>query len=515
MSPTSQTPPTRSRGRVLWILGVYLLLSLSIVFTTRPQPDEAIYANPGYNLLYNGQMGTTIYELSGFMPASLAQRTYWQPPLYFVTTAAWYRIAGFGLIQVRLLSVLFGLLALYSWNSIARSLFPSPNVGLLVTGLVSVDYFFVLGASQGRMDVMCAALGIAAVAVYLRLRKKSFARAIFWSHMLATLSVVTHPAGLGYWLGLVFLILYFDRRLLSIKAVIIAALPCLIGGLAWGAYIAQDPDQFITQMHGILNSNLHSFEGGPWSDIPFLRNLQKEVFFRYVAPFGLAGAVGLAQRLKAFVLLAYVVGIGGTLLMSRRHPNMIVFPALTLIMILYIALASPSKYSYYLPHTTMFMAACFAVFVSHLDFADTTRKRLMAAAVLAIALIQMSGLAFRARQNSYGHSFLPAAAAIVQHSPPGSLVMASGELWFPLQPERRLLHDPVLGYRNGLKPAMFVMDPLYHMLHDQQRIATPQIYAHVQSYLEHSQLVYDDGYYQVYVPQAYVPQVTRSEVVSH
>jgi len=506
-----KTPARLPGGRTLpaLILGFYLMLCLSAVFTLRPQTDESVYANPGYNLLYNGRMGTTVYELRGFMPLSMAERTYWQPPLYFVTTALWYRMAGFGLIQTRLLSVLFGVLALYSWNVIARSLFGSFTLGWVVTGLVSIDYFFLLGASQGRMDMMCAALGIAAIAAYLKLRKHSFQSAIFWGHALATMSILTHPVGVTYWLGLGFLILYFDRRLLSLKTVALAAIPCLIGGLSWGAYIAQAPHEFIAQMQGILDLNKQAFEAGNWSSIPFIRNFQKELVFRYVGPFGLNAGTGLAQRLKAFILLAYVVGIAGTLVMSRRNPKVLVFPILTIISFLYIAILSPSKFSYYLPHTTMFLAACFAVYVYHLESWGAARRWALAAVVLFVAAIQVSGLLHRVYEDPYRHSFLPAVAAVTQHSQPGSLVFASGELWFQLQPERRLLHDPKLGFRNGLTPAIFVLDPLYHMLHEQDRVANPPLYSYVKRYIDSSQLVYSDGYYSVYVPQgAHRPAIT-------
>ena len=475
------------------------------MFAVRPATDESAYANPAYNLLYNGRMGMTVYELRGYLPLSTAERDYTQPPLYFLALALWYRIIGFGLIKTRLLSVLCGLLALYSWNVIAWSLFESAALAWMVTGLVSIDYYFVLGASQGRMDMMCAALGTAAIAVYLSRRKESFQNAMFWSHVLATMAVLTHPAGLSYWLGLAFLILYFDRRLLSPKTVALAAIPCLIGGLSWGAYIAQDPKAFFEQTHGVLDQNKQAFGLGRWSSIVFIRNIQKELVFRYAGPFGLTAGAGLANRLKALVLLAYAVGITGTLLMSRRRPVLLVFPVLTTLSFLYLGLASPSKSSYYLPHTTMSMAACLAVFLCHLELPDARRKWMAAAAVLAVAAIQVSGVLYHIYQDPYRRSFLPAVAAVVHHSPPGSLVVGGGELWFELQPERRVLYDPSLGYRNGLKPAIFAMDPLYQELHEQDRRANPPIYAYVQRYLDSSQIVYDDGYYRIYVPQSNQP----------
>src|SRR5216684_1179966 len=114
---------------VLAVLLVFCILSSATSHTVLPQPDEALYANPGYNLLYNGHSGTTLYELRGYMPMSLAHRTYWQFPLYFFVTPLWFRIAGFGVWQVRAFSMLFGLIGLVSWYWIARILSGSAAAG--------------------------------------------------------------------------------------------------------------------------------------------------------------------------------------------------------------------------------------------------------------------------------------------------------------------------------------------------------------------------------------------------
>jgi 4-amino-4-deoxy-L-arabinose transferase-like glycosyltransferase len=490
------------------ILVCYLLLNISVALTGRPQTDESVYANPGYNLLHSGRMGTTLYELRGFMPLSLAERTYWQPPLYFLTTAAWYRLFGFGLLQTRFLSTLFGALVICCWCVIARSLLQSKTAQWLVPGLVAVDYFFVIGSSTGRMDIMCAALGIASIATYVSNRQKSLFSAIFWSHGLATFAILTHPAGLSYWLGLAFLVLYFDRRSLSLQHLAAAAVPCVAGGLLWGSYIAQDPAAFFAQMQGILDLNKGSFTAGHWSDIAVVRNLQKELVFRYAGPFGLTSGVGLLNRLKSLVLLAYATGVFGLLLLTRRSRDLVVFPILALLSFSYLAFASPSKFSYYLPHTTMFMAACFGVFVSHLrtwgtrpagNLAVRMPKALLAAAVMMVAGVELSGLIYRIVQDPLHRSYLPAIAAIRKNSKPGSLVMGSGELWFQLYSERQVRYDPALGFRNHLKPSLFVMDTAYDALHERDREADPAIYAYVRDSLARSQVVYSDGYYRVYV----------------
>jgi 4-amino-4-deoxy-L-arabinose transferase-like glycosyltransferase len=500
-APKAKHGRTSSIAAVV-ILVLFLTLSLSSLFTARPQTDEGACANPAYNLIYNGAMGTSFFGHSSPAEVSISRHTYWQPPLYFVILAIWYKIVGFGLVQTRLLSLLFGLVAIFSWFIIGRSISGSAVLGCMAAGLVSVDYFFVLGASQGRMDMMCAGFGTSAIAAYLALRQQSLKSALFWSHVLFTMAILTHPVGLGYWLGTVPLILYFDRRSLSFKLVLIAAVPCLIGAAAWGMYIAQDPSAFEAQMHGNLEQNKQAFQTSGSSSIRIVRNLEQEVLHRYIAPFGLGAGVGLANRLKSIVLLAYLVGVAGTLILVRRHRNLLVFPVPLIILFFYIAFVSPSKFSYYLPHTTMFMAGCLAAFLFYLNWPSPERKRLVVSVVLlVIASVQAAGLLYRIRQNPYGASFLPAVASITRNSPSGSLIFGSCELWFLLQPQRPVLHDWTLGFHRGLKPAVFVMDPLYRDLHERDRRENAAVYDHVERYLNTSRLVYQDGYYQVYEAQ--------------
>jgi hypothetical protein len=297
------------------------------------------------------------------------------------------------------------------------------------------------------------------------------------------------------------LIVYFDRRSLSFKILLVAAVPCLIGAVGWGLYIAQDPAAFVTQMRRSLELNKYSFEMPNLSSIGFVRNLQLELQFRYLGPFGFGSGSGPAQRAKTLVLLAYLVGIIGTFLLSRskERRNMIVLPALALVAILYLALVSPSKFVYYLPHTTMFMAACLAAFLYYLKLSASRKQIVVVAALTLVGGIQAGGLLYRVHQDPYGHSFVPAVASVVRNSAPGTVVDGSGELWFRLQPDRSVLHDPALGFRNGMKPRIFVMDPLYLELYERERKAGSPIYYWLRDYLDKSRSVYADGYYQVYV----------------
>ena len=485
----------------LAVIVLFCILSHATARTVLPQPDEAVYSNPGYNLLYNHHSGTTLYELRGLMPMSLGRRTYWQFPLYFFVTPFWFTVVGFGLWQVRLFSIIFGLLGLVSWYWIARTLSGSAAGGLLAMTMVSLDFFYILSASTGRMDMMCCGLGAASMATYLFLRERSLAHALFWSHVLATLCILTHPAGVLYWLGLVFLILKFDRRSLTLNAVAAALTPALLGIAIFGAFVLQDPHAFLEQMRSGLVINYRAFERPGLSSIPIIRQLQLEYYHRYVEPFGLGSGVGAAQRLKAILLAAYLAAILGSLCFrrTREQRGQVALAALTLIAILYLAIVSPSKYAYYLAHVTGFMAACLGMFLFNL-YGMFGRLRWTAIAVgVLITSIQFAGILYRIRQDPYHRNYLPVVDLIRTNTTPHSIIMSTGEMWFYLQHDRFMVYDPRLGYLSGTVPDVVVWGSTERQLHEAARVTDPSLFEHVQHVLDTGRLVYQDQYYQVYL----------------
>lgn len=483
------------------VLALFCILSCATAGTVLPQPDEAVYSNPGYNLLYNHHSGTTLYELRGFMPMSLGRRTYWQFPLYFLVTSLWFRIAGFGLWQVRLFSTLFGLLGLVSWYWIARILSCSATAGLLAMTIVSIDFFYILSASTGRMDMMCCGLGAASIATYLLLRERSRAHALFWSHVFATLCILTHPTGILYWLGLVFLILKFDRHSLSIRTLAAGVAPALLGISIFGAFVLQDTHSFLEQMRSTLVNNIGAFERPGLSSIPIIRQVQLEWQHRYLEPFGLGPGLGAAQRLKAIILAAYFTAVLGGLCSRRmrQQRGQVALSILTLIAVLNLALVSPSKYFYYLPHITTFLAACLGVFLYSLYRMLGRIRWIAVVAGVFIAGIQLAGILYRIRQDPYHQSYLPVVRLIRTNTTPRSIIMSTGEMWFYLQHDRFMVYDPRLGYLSGTVPNVVVWGSSERQMHEAARVTDPALFEHVQHVLDTGHLIYQDQYYQVYL----------------
>src|SRR5262249_36204227 len=121
------------------------------------------------------------------------------------------------------------------------------HVALLACLFIAFDYIFMTTAAFGRMDMMCAALGFAAMAVYLHWRERHLMWAIVASQALVVASGLTHPNGVMAFAGVLFLPFFFDRHLLTWRPLWLAVLPYLLGGAGWGLYILQSPADFLAQ----------------------------------------------------------------------------------------------------------------------------------------------------------------------------------------------------------------------------------------------------------------------------
>ena len=91
---------------------IYFLLAMAVSCTRTPLDDDAFYASAPYNLYAHGFTGTTIYEPTILPAPGMVKRTYAYPPLYIVVQAAWFKLAGSGIFQMRLHSTLWGFLFL-------------------------------------------------------------------------------------------------------------------------------------------------------------------------------------------------------------------------------------------------------------------------------------------------------------------------------------------------------------------------------------------------------------------
>jgi hypothetical protein len=485
------------------ILAMFLILSIATALTERPGTDEGYFANPAFNLLTKGSMTTTVLETYGTAFKGMDQHTYWIMPLEPIALSVWYRVFGFGVFSTRSLSIFWGIIALVSWFVIVGSLFKRTSLAFLVVALLSCDYIFIVCAASGRMDMMSAALGFAGIASYLLLRERSLMWAVFCSQSCVVMSGLTHPMGLLPFFGLLFVSLYLDRKRFNWRHVSIALIPYVVGGLAWGSYILQDLPTFRSQF--FANASMGSDEniGGRFVGLTSpLAGLRLEITHRYLANFGVGQrAAGGAAQVKILFLLLYVAGVLGSLFIReiRRTANYWLLLVVTVIYFIGLTFIDSQKAYYYLVHIVPFYLTMCALFISWC----WTRRHLLAKAtalgLLAIAVIEIGGLAYRIRQNNYGKGFQPAANFLRQSATANSSIAAGSGVAFGLGFPDNVIHDPALGHISGKRFDYIVIDPESAYSIDSSKGRDAELYEYTMRLLNNDyERIYDHRSYTIY-----------------
>lgn len=494
---------------------VYLALAVGSARTKSPWSDEAWFAQAGLNLATRGEMTTPVLETTGTKFKGLDRHTYWVMPLHLVTQAGWYKVFGFSLLSMRVLSAVFGLLALFSWYFIVGKLSGNQKIALLAFVLLAFDYVFVMAASFGRGDMMSAALGAAGLAAYLCLRERDFKWAILTSQSLIAACGLTHPnGGVAFFLGLLFLTFYFDRARLNWRHLGLAAIPYVIGAIGWGAYILQAPSDFVAQF--TANASTGGRMSGLTSPLSAIKN---EITTRYLTAFGLgahtAGSSGPIW-LKSLVLLAYVVALAGCLSVRsiRAHKGYRALLVLTGIFFLVLTFFDGQKLSFYLVHIVPLYTALLAVWIYWCYSKRFVPAWLLALSVCGLLAIQLGGILYRMKLNVYRKSYVAATDFIKTHARADSKVMGSAVLGFELGYER-VVDDVRFGFNTGKRADFLVINDVYEdsIKHYRAGGEGAALAAHVNNLLtQEYELVYDRNFYQIYARKGFQEaQVLRAK----
>lgn len=462
--------PTAFKVLFLVILAGHAALSISHALTLRPWSDEGAMANPAYDLMTRGSLGTTLWEESQW--PGIHHHTYYIMPLYALAQAAWYKLTGVSLLSMRLLSLLFALVALGAFYLFLRCLSFGRETAVLGLSLLAFDYVFLLGSSFGRMDMMAAMLGIGSLAAFLALREKNLLYALAVSASLSSAAVFTHPMAIVHFFALTFLVLYLDWARIRPLHVLVAAAPFLLGAGLFGWYISRDSHSFAAQFAGNAKymGRLDGMTSPLWA-------LKDEFVRRYLLAYGLgAHSTGHSGPiiLKSLALLGYLVGVIGCLCLPEVRGNRLYRIPLLLIPIYYIgmSLIDGTRNTYYLVHITPLLAAALALFASRLIVRGWMPVWLVGCGLLGVAAIQAGGIVYKVRLNTYANRYMPAVQFLKQHMQPNSIVMGTSAFAFDLGFDRTHLRDDAqLGYQSGVMGDFVVVDEIYvgtfagHILH--------------------------------------------------
>ncbi|MDT7894207.1 MAG: hypothetical protein RRA51_07800, partial [Armatimonadota bacterium] len=133
------------------IIGFVCLLSFYGYALLPFWPDEICFLQPAQNLAEGKGMGTPV--LDDLLPG-ISQRTYWQPPVYFLVLAVWGKLVGFDVMSSRLLSRVCGVgILLLLWLLALRWGICS-QLALICVIWTALDLTFQYNSNLGRMDTM-------------------------------------------------------------------------------------------------------------------------------------------------------------------------------------------------------------------------------------------------------------------------------------------------------------------------------------------------------------------------
>lgn len=474
---------------------LYLTLALAVTWTRTPIDDDAFYASAAYNLYAHGFTGTTIYESAGLLFPGVEHRTYTYPPLHMVVQAGWYKLVGFGIRQMRLNSVLWGLLVLAAWCVIVRKLVGNTAIAALTVLMLAADYTVAMTATLGRMSMMSAALEFGAIAFYLSCRKNDLRRALLLSNTCAMLAGLTHPlAGVLAVVNLGFLALWFDRPNLRWRHAGYVLLPYLIGATGWGLYIAKDPKTFVAQFtaSAAQGRRLNGISNPVAAIVSELRD-------RYL---GYYGFTATKKDPRVLLLFSYLVGGASAIAVPsiRRRPEYRVLAGLTVISFVTMVLIEGTKQRVYMIHTIPFLVMGAAAFAYWLWLQGSARRALAIAFVSIFVLLHVAAIGYRVILNPYAKQYTPVVEYVRPMARTGALIMGPPQLRFELGFDTNLLYDSDLGSISGKVPALIVLDDQSRFTMTSEWEANPARGARARAVLERYHLIFRLGEYEVYEP---------------
>lgn len=430
-------------------------------------------------------MATTILDPRGFAYTpnlkGVDRFTYWVMPAYLVTQAVWYKIMGFSLFSMRLLSIVWSIVALLSWFSIVHSITANRNLALLAVCLLGTEQQFIRSAGFGRMDMMCFALGLASLASYLALRDRRFLLSVSISASLAAWALFTHPNGIFGSLLLAGFVLWLDRNRITVKSLLLGALPFAVLGLLWGTYILRAPNLFFAQIHA-QSAFLHLPLNLP-------RELWSEISDRYSLPYNLRAPFPIL--LGSLVFYVYILAVVVNLVVPelRRSRASRVFLAMAALQ--FAALVCVKKSWYYIVYIVPFYTVLVAIAARWLWLQTRTWRFGVGVAVVSLLALNICFILARAHNDDKAE-FQQAVAFLKRNTAPGSLTMGSGELGFGLGFEGEIVDDSRLGFLSGRKPDYIVLETQYRSYwfpwfekHE------PATRSYIQSLLKQYSLIYD------------------------
>lgn len=428
------------------LLSIWIGLVVAVAVSRAPYEDEAYYSFPAHSFLVHGDWGTREIESSAYLYPNIAapltrldRRTYKVFPLSLFIQAGWYRVAGWGLLQLRLISVIFGVIGILSWFWLIFSLSANFRLALIATLLIAFDWQYISEAASGRMDMMAHTFGVLALAVYEYNRTHSGgpSRGCVLASTFLCCAAMVHPIA-GIVCGVVFGVRYLlDREAWGWARLACLAAPIILTAGLFAIWISYDPRAFFDQL---------AVDGG--FRIPSLFGLPHEIG-RYLAMYGLRPVSGhFSEAIKTYSALTYLCGCLLLLRKSRERQPQGLALCIALALGAIAALATErTKWPVY----GIYAWPWFAVLASYGFATVWADRKLVVRALLSVYLLTATAMAGTTLlKNTYRQTYIPAVSALARLGQQDNLVFAPPEFYFSYTGP--ILFDVRLGFLSGKRP---------------------------------------------------------------
>ena len=484
----------RANAALVAICISYFAVVLVLICNRAPSWDEGWFASPAYNLAHHGHFGTTTIDPQGYLLrpelTHINQRTYWVLPFSLLLQIPWYAVFGFGLVQMRLMTALFGalaIIALHRWTLRLTGSHLSASVAAL---LMAQDNLLLLRSADGRMDVMCLSLGLMGQAAYLALRERSVAKALLAANTLLCLAFLTHPNAVIPLLTLTATVVVLDASRLRPAHIMSVAIPYLIGGAALAAWALPDPAGFTAQLMGNKAADRMNLLRHPLDAV-----LEDVARYKYVY-IGAQYAPGKFAPIKAVLLITWFGGyLGQTLVGGLKQRSAVVLALCGAIPVLVLTFFNV-KNSYYLIYIVPFFAANAGCLFDHLWRRGVASRR-FAAAALSITLLVSGAVTGRrvltGRDGLVEYQRLAARANSLL--PVGQRMIAPASWAFGVGFDR-VVQDDNLGFYSRLCPAVIIDSGLAADEIENLRKGAPAVLQYRNQMLTTYYKAVDNGLYQ-------------------
>lgn len=190
-----------SSGNPLVLFAIVLLaFVLRIAWLGR----ESLWYDEAFTLRFAGRSFGAMY--------ALLVREAWDPPVYPTAVWAWIRMVGAGDWQVRLVSAIFGTLAVLGVHGLARRLFDL-RTAHIAAFLAAISQLLIAYSQEARCYSVLLALLLAAACLYVDAVREGARGRSWWSFVvLAALATLTHYYAAFFLLALAVFTLFTSAR---------------------------------------------------------------------------------------------------------------------------------------------------------------------------------------------------------------------------------------------------------------------------------------------------------------